>query len=215
MRTQSGRPALVLAAVLMAVAGLAACTPNGGPTPSPTAGTTTGTPSSPSPTAPSGSPSPDTETTSPAPSPSAVPLPSGPGQGNAELAIMVKPSETGTPTNFTLVCQNGVPTAESQHPNAAAACIAIKNNPAILSPVPAGKNRACTQQATVQQSTVQQSTGQQVTGQRAIYGGPQVATVTGVVDGHPVQATFTLKDGCEIAAWNAAKDVLGSSGGAS
>jgi len=193
MRTQSGRPALVLAAVLMAVAGLAACTPNGGPTPSPTAGTTTGTPTSPSPTAPSGSPSPDTETTSPAPEPSAVPLPSGPGQGNAELAIMVKPSETGTPTNFTLVCQNGVPAAESQHPNAAAACIAIKNNPSILSPVPAGKKQTCTQQ----------------------YGGPQVATVTGVVDGHQVQATFTLKDGCEIAAWNAAKDVLGSSGGAS
>ena len=44
MRTQSGRPALVLAAVLMAVAGLAACTPNGGPTPSPSAGTTTGSP---------------------------------------------------------------------------------------------------------------------------------------------------------------------------
>ena len=106
---------------------------------------------------------------------------------------MVKPSETGTPTNFTLVCQNGVPAAESQHPNAAAACIAIKNNPAILSPVPAGKNQACTQQ----------------------YGGPQVATVTGVVDGRQVQATFSLKDGCEIAAWNAAKDVLGSSGGAS
>ena len=42
-----------------------------------------------------------------------------------------------------------------------------------------------------------------------------MATVTGVVDGHQVQATFTLKDGCEIAAWNAAKDVLGSSGGAS
>lgn len=196
MRTQSGRPALVLAAVLMAVAGLTACTPNSGPSPSPSPSTTTGTPSaspSPSPTAPSGSPSPETETTSPAPSPSAVPLPSGPGQGNAELAIMIKPSETAAATNFTLVCQNGVPAAESQHPNPAAACIAIKNNPAILSPVPAGKDRTCTQQ----------------------YGGPQVATVTGVVDGHPVQATFSLKDGCEIAAWNAAKDVLGSSGGKS
>ncbi len=144
MRTQSGRPALVLAAVLMAAAGLAACTPDGGPAPSPS--TTTGTPSSPSPTAPSGSPSPDTETTAPAPSPSAVPLPSGPGQGNAELAIMIKPSETATATNFTLVCQSGVPADESQHPNAAAACIAIKNNPAILSPVPAGKDRICTQQ---------------------------------------------------------------------
>ena len=114
---------------------------------------------------------------------------------------MIKPSETGTATNFTLVCQNGVPAAESQHPNAAAACIAIKNNPAILSPAPAGKDQICTQQAPVQGA--------------GSYGGPQVATVTGVVDGRPVQASFSLKDGCEIAAWNAAKDVLGSSGGAS
>ena len=193
MRTQSGRPALVLAAVLMAVAGLAACTPNGGPTPSPTAGTTTGTPSSPSPTAPSGSPSPDTETTSPAPAPSAVPLPSGPGQGNAELAIMVKPSETGTPTNFTLVCQNGVPTAESQHPNAAAACIAIKNNPAILSPVPPARTRPAPSSTAARRWR------------------PSPASWTASRSRRP----SALKDGCEIAAWNAAKDVLGSSGGAS
>lgn len=207
MRTQSGRPALVLVAVLMAVAGLTACIPDGGPTPSPSPSTTTGAPSTasptPSPTAPSGSPSPDTETTSPAPPPSAAPLPSGPGQGNAELAIMIKPSDTAAATNFTLVCQNGLAAVESQHPNAAAACIAIKNNPAILSPVPAGKKQVCTQQAKVADA------------QPAIYGGPQVATVTGVVDGQPVQVSFSQKDGCEIAAWNAAKDVLGSSGGAS
>ena len=209
MRTQSGRPALVLAAVLMAVAGLTACIPDGGPRPSPSPSTTTGAPSTapptPAPTAPSGSPSPDTETTSPAPPPSAAPLPTGPGQGNAELAIMIKPSDTAAATNFTLVCQNGVPAAESQHPNAAAACIAIKNNPAILSPVPADKKQVCTQQAPVAAPA----------GQPAIYGGPQVATVTGVVDGRPVQVSFSQKDGCEIAAWNAAKDVLGSSGGAS
>jgi hypothetical protein len=206
MRTQSGRPALVLAAVLVAVAGLTACTPNG-PTPSPSPSTTTGPPSTSSPTPsttlPSGSPAPDTETTSPAPPPTAAPLPSGPGQGNAELAIMIKPSDTGTATNFTLVCQNGVPAAESQHPNAAAACAAIKNNPAILSPVPADKKQVCTQQAPV------------VAGQPAVYGGPQVATVTGVVDGRQVQVSFSQRDGCEIAAWNAAKDVLGSSGGTS
>src|ERR1700704_6554920 len=108
MRKQLAHAALVL----LAVAGLAACAPGGGPPPtqSPT-GATTGPAS--------GTPSPDTETTAPAPSPSAAPLTSGPGQGNAELAIMVKPSETGTPDNFTLVCQNGAPAAESQHPNAA------------------------------------------------------------------------------------------------
>lgn len=193
MRTQSGRPALVLVAVLLAAAGLAACTPNGGPAPSPSGSSTSATSASPSPGVPTGSPSPDTETTAPAPSPSATPLPSGAGQGNAELAIMIKPTETGAPTSFTLVCQNGTPAAESQHPNPAAACVAIKNNPAILAPVPAGKDRVCTQQ----------------------YGGPETATITGVVDGRAVQASYSKKDGCEIAAWNAAKDVLASSAGAS
>ncbi|MCU1530908.1 MAG: serine protease inhibitor [Arthrobacter sp.] len=180
MRKQLSHAALVL----MAVAGLAACTPGGGTSPSPSP---TGTAASPS----AGTPSPDTETTSPAPSPSAAPLTSGPGQGNAELAIMVKPSDTAAPSNFTLVCQNGVPAAESQHPNAAAACAALKTNPAIISAWPA-KGRACTQQ----------------------YGGPQQSIVTGVVDGRSVEVTFSLRDGCEIAAWNAAKDVLGATGGA-
>ncbi|MDN4645615.1 serine protease inhibitor [Arthrobacter sp. PsM3] len=180
MRKQLTHAALVL----MAVAGLAACSPGSAPTP------TASAPSSAA--SPTGTVSPDTETTTPAPSPSAAPVTSGPGQGNAELAIMVKPSETGTPANFTLVCVDGVPAAESQHPDAAAGCTALKNNAALLSPGPRPKDQACTQQ----------------------YGGPQQATVTGVVDGHAVDAAFSLRDGCEIAAWNAAKDVLGSTGGA-
>jgi hypothetical protein len=180
MRKQLSHAALVL----MAVAGLAACAP--GTTPSPTASAPPGTAS------PTATPSPDTETTTPAPSPSAAPVTSGPGLGNAELAIMVKPSETGTPANFTLVCVDGVPAAESQHPNAAAGCAALKNDAALLSPGPRPTDQPCTQQ----------------------YGGPQQATVTGVVDGHAVEVTFNLRDGCEIAAWNAAKDVLGSTGGA-
>ena len=174
------------AMVLMAVAGLAACSPGSTPSPSPSA------PVSASPSAPSGTLAPDTETTAPAPSPSSAPLTAGPGQGNAELAITVKPSETGAPVNFTLVCQNGVPAAESKHPTAGPACTALKGNAAILSPAPRAAGQACTQQ----------------------YGGPQQATVSGMVDGRPVEASFTLRDGCEIAAWNAAKDVLGSGAGA-
>lgn len=174
--------------VLMAVTGLAACNPGGGgtsPTPSPTS-------AAPTSAGPNPSLSPDAETTAPAPSPSAAPLTAGPGQGNAELAITVKPSETDAPASFTLVCQSGVPAAESQHPNAANACTALKNNAAILNPAPRPTNMACTQQ----------------------YGGPQQATVTGVVDGTPIEASFTLRDGCEIAAWNAVKDVLGANAGA-
>lgn len=174
------------ALVLMVAAGLAACSPGGGPAPTATAPTGTASPSATS------TPSPDAETKTPAPSPSAAPVTSGPGQGNAELAIMVKPSETGTPENFTLVCVDGVPSAESQHPDAAAGCLALKTNAAILSPAPRPTDRACTMQ----------------------YGGPQLATVTGVVDGQPVEASFSLRDGCEIATWNAAKAVLGTTGGA-
>jgi hypothetical protein len=182
MFKQMGRAALVL----LAVTGLAACNPGSTPSPSPSAPTTAGPSASP------GAPSPDTETTAPAPSPSAAPLTAGPGQGNAELAIMVKPSENGAPANFTLVCQDGVPAAESQHPSASTACTALKGNAAILSPAPRAADQVCTQQ----------------------YGGPQLATVSGVVDGKPVEASFSLRDGCEIAAWNAAKDVLGSNAGA-
>ncbi|MCB5281246.1 SSI family serine proteinase inhibitor [Arthrobacter sp. AL08] len=184
MRKQLSQAAFVL----MAVAGLAACSPGTTPTPS----TTATAPTDGTSTAPTGTPSPDAETKTPAPAPSAASATPGPGLGNAELAISVKPSASGTPANFTLVCVDGVPSAESQHPNAAAACTALKNDAALLSPQPRPKDQACTQQ----------------------YGGPQEATVTGVVDGRPVETTFSLRDGCEISAWNAAKDVLGSTGGA-
>jgi hypothetical protein len=186
MRLRTLRPLLAV----LAVAGLAACTgtPDG-----------TGT-SSASPTASSSAsqgtsaaPAPDTETTVPAPSPSAPPAPTaGPGAGNAELAIMVKTSPTEPAVNYTLVCRDGLPTAESKHPRPEAACAALKNNAALLSPAPKNKDVACTEQ----------------------YGGPQTATVTGIVDDTPVNTAFARTNGCEIGAWNAAQDVLGASGGA-
>ncbi|HET7140742.1 MAG TPA: SSI family serine proteinase inhibitor [Arthrobacter sp.] len=182
MRLLTLRPLLVV----LALAGLAGCTaaPDGA------------APSSANPTAGSSpaqsSPAPDAETTIPAPSPSAPPAPpAGPGAGNAELAIMVKPSPTEPAVNYTLVCRNGVPTAESKHPKPEAACAALKNNAALLSPAPKTTAQVCTQQ----------------------YGGPQTATVTGIVDDTPVDVTFARTDGCEIANWNAAQDVLGASGG--
>lgn len=176
------------ALILMTAVGLAACSPGGGPAPSPSS---TG-PASASASSPGGAPSADTETTAPAPSPSAEAPTAGPGQGNAELAIMIKPSETAKAVNYTLVCKNGVPAAESKHPTAAAACAALKKNAALLSPSPRATNQACTQQ----------------------YGGPDQATVTGSVDGKAVESKFSLRDGCEIAQWKAAKDILGSTGGA-
>jgi hypothetical protein len=183
---------LRLAALAIAALLMPACTPTpDGGSPSPSA-----TPSSPSATA-SGtsapSPSPDAETSVPAPAPApSLPPAAGPGQGNAELAITVIPAEGEPEVSHTLVCEAGVPAAESSHPDAAAACAALKDNAALLNPATPGTAQACTEQ----------------------YGGPQKATVTGVVDGVPVDTEFARTNGCEISAWDGAKDVLGAAGGA-
>lgn len=182
------KPLMHVLLIAATATALAACSPGGSGGPGPTGSTTASSPGTPS----SGTPSADAETTAAAPSPSAAAPTAGPGAGNAELSIMVKPGGSGQPANYTLVCRDGVPAAESQHPSAAAACAALKANAALLSPAPRPTVKACTQQ----------------------YGGPQEATVTGSVDDLPVEATFSLRDGCEIAQWNAVKDVLGSSGGA-
>lgn len=184
------KPLTPVLLVLVTAAGLAACSPGGSSAPSASA---TGSGSASASTgAPGPTPSADDETTAAAPPPSAAAPTAGPGQGNAELAVTVKAGEGGRTVNYTLVCQNGVPAAESQHPAAAAACAALKANAALLSPAPRPTDKACTQQ----------------------YGGPAEATVSGSVDGKPVETEFTLRDGCLIAQWKAAKDVLGSPDGA-
>ncbi|WP_285250600.1 SSI family serine proteinase inhibitor [Pseudarthrobacter sp. fls2-241-R2A-168] len=150
-------------------------------------------PASPGSAAPSGSTAPDAESTIPAPSPEPPAGPSaGPGQGNAELAITYKSSAAEPEVHYTLVCVDGMPDAESKHPTPAAACSALKENAALLASPALRTDQACTEQ----------------------YGGPQEATVTGVVDGVPVDDAFKRTNGCEISAWNAAKDVIGASGGA-
>ena len=40
------------------------------------------------------------------------------------------------------------------------------------------------------------------------YGGPETATITGTWQGEPVNSTLSRKNGCEIARWDALKDVL-------
>jgi hypothetical protein len=130
------------------------------------------------------------EDTSPDPGiPGAKPTP---GQGNAELSITVLESADAAPQKYTLVCINGSAAAESKHPTANAACTALKNNPSLLSPAPIRTDQACTQQ----------------------YGGPQTAKVTGAVDGVEVDVSYSRTDGCQIALWDAASPIIGSSGGA-
>jgi len=196
MRSRILRTALALAAVGGAVVGLAACSPGtGGNTPA-TSSTTTAPSSTPpdaSPTAPSSSGLLPDETASsgskPVPAPPSA-IPASPGNGDAELSILITPSPGADPTSYTLVCQGGVPAAESKHPDAAAACASLKANPALLTRVPRPTNQACDLQ----------------------YGGPKTALVTGAVDGVGVETSYKLTDSCEIAAWDGAKAVLGSSG---
>ncbi|MBT2566841.1 serine protease inhibitor [Arthrobacter sp. ISL-85] len=186
------RKTRMLAALLAVGAGLiSGCsgTPDSGTSPSTAPSTSSANPSPAGPAA----PSPDTETSVPAPAPATSRPGDGPGQGNAELAITVVPSQGAPEVDYTLVCTSGTPAAESSHPNAAAACSALKANPGILAPAAPGTSQPCTQQ----------------------YGGPQKAAVTGMVDGVAVDSSFARTNGCEISAWDAAKDVLGASGGAS
>lgn len=196
--TQSRNKTYVrIAALLLAAVLLPACTPNegggtptGDPSTTPTASVSASAP--PATPAPSGSLDPDAESSVPAPAPEPASPSSGPGQGNAELAITIKPSAGAPEVHHTLVCVDGAPDAESKHPAADAACAALKENAALLSPGPKRADQACTEQ----------------------YGGPQEAAVTGVVDGVPVDTAFARTNGCEISAWDAAKDVLGAAGGA-
>jgi hypothetical protein len=44
----------------------------------------------------------------------------------------------------------------------------------------------------------------------AIYGGPDVARVTGTLRGEPVDERFSLEDGCQIARWNRNRELLGT-----
>jgi len=65
------------------------------------------------------------------------------------------------------------------------ACAAAANlSAADLAPTPA--NTACTQ----------------------IYGGPETASITGTLNGEPVDAKFSRTDGCEIKRWDAAAPLL-------
>lgn len=197
MRQHGMSAALVCAAAMI----LTACSPGpGSGNPTGTGGTSATTPTGSAPTSPSpaangASPAPTamgSEDLGPNPSSSYAEAVPTPGAGNAELSILVKASPDAAPQSYTLVCRDGSPAAESKHPTASAACSALKENPALLERS-SKTGQPCTQQ----------------------YGGPQTATVTGAVDGKAVESSYSLTDGCEINAWNAVKDILGSAGGAS
>lgn len=125
----------------------------------------------------------DDETTSPGPRPAPSVDPSA--ALPADLTITLDESGEGPVRTFRLSC---APTG-GDHPTPQAACDALaRAGIAAFDPVP--PDLACTE----------------------IYGGPQRATVEGVVAGTPVSGTFARNNGCEIARWEALAPLLGSSG---
>lgn len=103
---------------------------------------------------------------------------SGTGPGT-DLKIVVVADEGAAENVMTLTCDP----AGGDHPNAEAACNKLQQTDAkVFDPV-AG-NRPCT----------------------LIYGGPQTATIKGVLDGEQIDASFSRQNGCEIDRW----DTLGT-----
>lgn len=116
----------------------------------------------------------------------AGPVEPGDAGDGTRLTIEVDATGEGTTTTWTLGCDP----VDGDHPDAEAACAALAESGAgAFAPVPA--DQMCTQ----------------------IYGGPQVAEVTGTVDGTAVAATFSRENGCEIARWDALEPVLGTTTG--
>lgn len=124
-------------------------------------------------------------TVSPEPSDTAGPLPT---DVMADLTITLDETGTGASTQtWSLTCQP----AGGDHPDPDAACAALLAAGGAAAFTPTPRDAMCTE----------------------IYGGPQLATVTGTVDGTTIDATFSRTNGCEISRWEALVPLLGSAGG--
>jgi hypothetical protein len=120
----------------------------------------------------------------------ALALAAGCGEGDEQPAA---PAPSGSLTELTVTVDpdgEGAKrpretTVRCEAPEDSDVCRAIARlQPAAFEPTPG--NVACTQQ----------------------YGGPQTATVTGTLRGEPVDATFSLVNGCEISRWRDVAPVL-------
>jgi hypothetical protein len=98
-----------------------------------------------------------------------------------ELSVQFFPKGEGSGgESVTLTCDP----AGGTHPRPEEACAALAAHAEALDPVP--PESVCTQ----------------------IYGGDETATVTGVVRGQQVEASFDRTNGCEIARWEALAPLL-------
>lgn len=136
---------------------------------------------------PGDSPTSDEPPATSTPEPSTSPEPPAGAEIPADLTIVLDETGSGVTRTFTLTC---APTG-GDHPDPDAACanLAAVGGDAFAPPP---KDEMCTEQ----------------------WGGSQVATVEGTVDGTAVRARFSRINGCEIGRWDAVATILGSAGGA-
>ena len=103
-----------------------------------------------------------------------------------DLTIVVDATGEGATQTFTLTCSPD----GGDHPDPAAACAALAQaGVEAFAPTPRGV--ACTE----------------------LWGGPQVATVQGTVDGEQISARFDRTDGCQISRWDRLAPVFGPDAG--
>lgn len=112
------------------------------------------------------------------------------GHFNIELHVTVTPESGAAPQEYILQCDGTTPSDASNVPKPEEACALVEESAQALFFTKPDPTLQCTQQ----------------------YGGPQTATVTGSVNGRPVEATFARTDGCEISRWNAMEPILGAGG---
>jgi hypothetical protein len=103
--------------------------------------------------------------------------------GTTALTILVRTAPDAAPHVLTLRCNPARGTVAM--PGAACRRL-LSAGRAIFAPTPAGS--ACSQ----------------------IYGGHQVAVITGTLDGQRLWTSFRRRDGCEVARWSRVAFLLGS-----
>src|SRR5262245_31811384 len=102
------------------------------------------------------------------------------GETSLDISVSLRDKEAPT-KEWTLRCPDG-----GTLPSPEQACERLDQLDDPFAPVP--KDVACTQ----------------------VYGGPQIATVTGTFRGEPVDARFSRTDGCEIERWDRVAFLFGT-----
>ncbi len=182
--TRNNRSALALGSAVLVAAALSGCAGEDEPRTVPAGpGAGSDAPVTSSPASPSPSPSPETSSTesptSASPTTATGLDPAGPLA--ADLTVSVDDG-SGTPSTWTLTCEP----VGGEVPDPEQACTELGTvGPSVFAPPP--KDQMCTQ----------------------VFGGPEVATVTGTFAGEPVSASFSRTDGCEIARWESVSSLLG------